>query len=282
VSGQIQYGSARSMNGGQTRRGDRGRMADPSRFRQPPRVSGSLLLVVAGCMALTALLIATPRQPPSLAVSSIVAGAWVALLLAMTLPSRAERAGEELAIRLARFRHAVNAVGNNPTRAQLEDVMTLAHHLQLRDDEVDEEITRIRAALTALTLRDEIRAGTLPVVSSAGALAPGDVCHFRAPIRFGRRRADQFGHLLLTSGWVKYRGSIEVSTAWSEVASVGRAGTDVIMALQDSRRLLRFCFKDVEEAARAGVIAEHLASLARTDDSAAADGSAQHAPAQPG
>ncbi|HTM04988.1 MAG TPA: hypothetical protein VL173_15880 [Vicinamibacterales bacterium] len=256
-------------------------MADPSRFHRTPRVTGSLLLVVAGCMALTVLLVATPRRPPSLAVSSIVAGAWVALLLAMTLPSRAQRAGEELAVRLARFRHAVNTVGDHPTRAQLEDLMALAHHLQLRDEEVDEEITRLRAALAALTLRDEIKTGTLPVVSSVGPLAPGDMCHFRAAVRFGRRRSDQFGHLLLTSGWMKYRGTVEVSTAWSEVASVERAGIDVIVALQNSRRLLRFCFKDVEEAARAGVIAEHLALSARADADASdtGDGPAYHAPA---
>ena len=279
MSGQIQYGSARSMTGRQTPRGDRGRMADPSRLHRTPRVTGSLLLVVAGCMALTVLLVATPRQPPSLAISSIVAGAWVALLLAMTLPSRVERPGEELAVRLARFRHAVNTVGDHPTRAQLEDVIALVHRLQLRDEDVDEEVARLRAALAALRLRDEIKAGTLPVVSSAEPLAPGDVCHFRAAVRFGRRRSDQFGHLLLTSGWVKYRGTIEVSTAWSEVATVERAGVDVIVALQNSRRLLRFCFKDIEEAARAGVIAEHLVLLARADASETTDGPAYHAPA---
>ena len=277
MSGQIQYGSARSLTGRRTRRGNRERTAHPDRFPHGPRVTGPLLLAV-GCLVLTVLLVAAPRQPPGLAVSSIVAGAWVALLLAMTLPSRAQRSGEELAVRLARFRHAVNAVGDHPTRAQLEELIALVRRLQLRDDEVDEELSQLRAALAGLTLRDEITAGTLPVVASAGPLAPGDVCHFRAPVRFGRRRSDQFGHLLLTSGWVKYRGTIEVSTAWSEVSSVERARNDLIVALQNSRRLLRFCFKDVEQAARAGVLAEHLALAAR-DASGTAEGPACHAPA---
>jgi hypothetical protein len=37
----------------------------------------------------------------------------------------------------------------------------------------------------------------------------------------------------------------------------------VIIALQDSRRLLRFACHDLEQAARAGVIAGHLARVAR-------------------
>jgi hypothetical protein len=248
--------------------GRRRHLADPHRFPHAPRLTGSLLLIIAGCTALGGLLVAVPAQVPGMALATLVGGAWLSLVLAVTLPSRAERAGEELAARIGRFRNAVNAIGDNPTRPQLQDVLTLARSLELREHEISDELAQVRASLEALTLREQIEAGRLPVVKPSGPLPPGDDCHFMAPVRFGRRKSDQFGHLLLTTGWLKYRGTLDVSVAWSEVAEVQRAGRDLIVALQDSRRLLRFCCHEVEEAARAGVIAEHLARAAREDEPA--------------
>lgn len=244
-------------------RARRVRLADPSRFGSMGRPTGSLFLVIAGCMALAGLLVAVPREAPGLAVATIVGGAWLSLVLAVTLPSRAERAGEELAERLGRFRDAVNSVGDSPTREQLESVLELARHLDLREQEISDELRQLRAALDALTLRDQIAAGHLPILTNAGPLPVGEDCHFMSPVRFGRRKVDQFGHLLLTSNWLKFRGALDVSVSWGEVAEVQRAGRDLIVALQDSRRLLRFCCQDVQEAARAGIIAEHLARGAR-------------------
>ena len=61
--------------------------------------------------------------------------------------------------------------------------------------------------------------GDLPAVKPPDPLAPGDTCHYMAPVRFGRRRSDQYGHLVLTGGWLKFRGTGDVSVSWSEVGS---------------------------------------------------------------
>jgi hypothetical protein len=84
-------------------------------------------------------------------------------------------------------------------------------------------------------------------------------------VRFGRRRADQVGHLSLTGGWLKFRGAVDVSVAWTEVAAVQRAGCEIIILLDDSKRVLRFSCHSLEEAARASVLAQHLAGKSRAD-----------------
>ena len=109
-----------------------------------------------------------------------------------------------------------------------------------------------------------LRQGVLPKVTASDPLAPGDECHFVAPVRFGRRRADQYGHLVLTSGWLKFRGTVDVSAAWSEVAEVQRTQREVVVSLRDSRRLLRFSCHSEAEAARGALIAHHLTQSAQT------------------
>ena len=117
-------------------------------------------------------------------------------------------------------------------------------------------------AFDASELANRIRQGDLPVVE-ADPLAPGDQCHFATAVRFGRRRADQFGHLLLTSGWLKFRGTLDLSMTWSEIANAERAGRDIVVSLQDSRRLLRFSCHSAIEAGRGALIAQQLAQNAR-------------------
>ena len=115
----------------------------------------------------------------------------------------------------------------------------------------------------ALDLANRLTNGELPTAKAPDPLAPGDSCHFAAPVRFGRRRADQYGHLVLTAGWLKFRGTQDVSVAWDEVANVQRAGREVIVSFERSRRLLRFSCYSIGEAARGGVIATHLMRSAR-------------------
>jgi hypothetical protein len=119
------------------------------------------------------------------------------------------------------------------------------------------------AQLEAVALANRLWLGDLPTATPPDALAPGDVCHFVAPVRFGRRRSDQYGHVMLTGGWLKFRGTLDVSVAWGEVAGVQRAGREIVVSLQDSRRLLRFSCHSIAEAARGGVIVQHLARAAR-------------------
>jgi len=121
--------------------------------------------------------------------------------------------------------------------------------------------TAIQSETTELANR--LKLGDLPLAKAPDPLAPGDQCHFVTPVRFGRRRSDQYGHVVLTSGWLKFRGTLDLSVTWSEIASVQRTGCEIIVSLQDSRRLLRFSCHSELEAARGAVIAQYLAQSAR-------------------
>jgi hypothetical protein len=117
--------------------------------------------------------------------------------------------------------------------------------------------------LATTDLATRLRRGELPKVKAPDPLAPGDECHFVSPVRFGRRRVDQYGHLVLTSGWLKFRGTVDVSVAWGEVADVQCARREVVVSLRDSRRLLRFSCHSEAETARGALIAQHLAQSAQ-------------------
>jgi hypothetical protein len=227
-------------------------------------MSRAMILLVGSTVIMTLAVAAIPRVLPGVAAAAIVGGVWLTMVLALTLPSRAELAGAELARRLGQFRHALNSVGDQPSRDDLHALVGLARELGIRDAEIVEELAQIRASMEALTLREQLANGELPIIGAVEGLAPGDVCHFTCPVRFGRRRSDQFGHLLLTTGWLRFRGALDLSVAWSEVSRVQRAGRELIVTLQDSNRALRFGCHTIEEASRGGVLAEHLASTART------------------
>lgn len=266
MNGQIQYGSVRTLTLDTTRvvRRQPLRLADPDRFDSAR--GRSMTVLIAGALALGGLLVAVPREVPGVVLAVTLGGVWLALVLSLTLPSSAERAGAELSRRLGQFRHAMNALGDTPTRAQIETVLGLAGRLELREDEIRQDLSQLRASLDAITLQEQLARGQMPMARSHTSLAPGDVCHFAAPVRFGRRKSDGYGHLTMTSGWLKFRGTIDISVAWSEVAAVQRADRDVIVLLQESPRSLRFCCEDLETSARAGVLADHLARASRVDD----------------
>ena len=170
---------------------------------------------------------------------------------------------------LGAFRHQVRSLGNPPTRAELQRLVDLARELHLQDDSISEELAEIRASFEALDLADRIARGELPVVISLETLPEGESCHFVTPVRFGRRRADQFGHLELTTSWLRFHGALDVSVVWPAIAGVQRTGRDVIVSLVDSRRMLRFCCHAVSEAACAAVVAQYLAHAARAREAEA-------------
>ena len=238
------------------------RTADPNRF--PDAVTRPAGLLFGTSLLLGALLMAVPRDISGVAVGVVFGGAWLSLVLAMTLPPESERAGQELIRRLAQFRHEVLATGDAPSRAELERLIGRAGELGLREAEVSEDLERLRACLGAIGLQERLSRGEFPSAEPPAPIAPGDVCHFVCAVRFGRRRNDQFGHMVLTSGRLGFRGALDVNVAWAEIISVRRDGRDLLVGLQDSRRILRFACHTQVEAAEAGVLAEHLAQLART------------------
>ena len=261
VNGQIQYGSARPVTRGRTtiyRRPPR--LADPARFTAEAGGSRAPILLIGCALLLGSFVVAIPREIPPVALATLLGGAWLSLVLAWTLPTPSERAGAELSRRLGQFRHEVNRIGDRPTRAGLESLVARARELELRDREVDEELAQIHATLAALVLVSDPAGRLLPVVETTEPLAPGELCHFAAPVRFGRRREDQFGHLMMTSGRVTFHGAGDVTVAWNDVSGVLRAGREVIVSLRDSRREFRFACQSIDEATQAGVIAQCLAA----------------------
>ena len=96
------------------------------------------------------------------------------------------------------------------------------------------------------------------VVISLDPLPAGERCHFAAPVRFGRRRGDQIGHVELTTSWLRFHGALDMSVVWSEVAWIERDGRDILVSLLESRRVLRFCCHSPEEAARGASVAQPL------------------------
>lgn len=130
-------------------------------------------------------------------------------------------------------------------------------------DTDDSALAETRASNEALALAEQIAGKGLPTVTGFDTLPPNESCHFLAPVRFGRRRADQFGHLELTSTWMRFHGALDVSVVWSQVATVTRSGHDIVISLDDSTREFRFWCYARSEAARGGVIASYLANVAR-------------------
>jgi hypothetical protein len=166
------------------------------------------------------------------------------------------------AVRLGTFRHELRKAGRQPDRPTLLRLIERARELGLRDEEILLELHEIRVALDALDYAERLTVDGLPVVPSIDRLPPGEDCHFATPVRFGRRRGDQIGHVEFTSGWLKFHGALDMSVVWSEVTSVERDGRDIMVSLADSQRVLRFCCHSAEEAARGTSVARHLVATA--------------------
>jgi hypothetical protein len=152
----------------------------------------------------------------------------------------------------------VRGAGRQADRPSLLRLIERARELGLRDEEILLELHEIRVALGALDYAERLAIDGLPIVPSIDRLPAGELCHFATPVRFGRRRADQIGHVELTSGRLKFHGALDLSVVWSEITSIERDGRDIIVSLADSRRVLRFCCHSAEEAARGATVARHL------------------------
>ena len=181
---------------------------------------------------------------------------------ATTTPLPEDHRDEEAAARLNRFRDAVKAIGDTPTRQQVEEAVALAGVFGLPEQEIANEVAGVRASTAAAALRDEIAIGRLPVVQLESSFVD-DVCHFVASVRTGRRMTDQSGRLLLTSNWLKFSGTHALSIAWTQIDEVRCSGSDLVVSVGDRSRGCRLSFSTMEDAARCGVIAAHLSERAQ-------------------
>ena len=119
------------------------------------------------------------------------------LFRSMTSAPTREPANLDLPRRLAAFRHELLVASSQPSRANLEQLTTLLRELNLQEEDIEDELEEMRACTEALDLADDITRHILPLVAAHATLPAGDVCHCATPVRFGRRRTDQFGHLEL-------------------------------------------------------------------------------------
>ena len=94
---------------------------------------------------------------------------------------------------------------------------------------------------------------------------PDDECHFDTPVRFGRRRSDQVGHLVLSSQWLRFHGTVDLSVGWTEIARIEQTADEIVVWLHGTRRTLRFGCRSEDEAGRAMTIATHLVALAHSE-----------------
>lgn len=187
-----------------------------------------------------------------------------------SLTSEATPAADpDIASRLARLREELRLAGPSPSRSDLERLLTAARELSLRNANLAQEVEEIRATLEAVDLAAQIADRGLPIVDTLEPLPSDERCHFVTPVRFGRRRNDQWGHLELTNRRVRFHGVLDLSVVWTEVGSVERTGRIIVVALIEGGRVLRFCCHAISEAARAEVVARQLVA-------GAADGSADY------
>ncbi len=88
-----------------------------------------------------------------------------------------------------------------------------------------------------------------------------EVPYVSAPVRCGRRRHDEVGHLELTNFRLRIHAAVDVNIAWGDVAGIEHADREMVVSIRDRRQTYRFCFHTSEEANQVTVLARSLMSL---------------------
>jgi hypothetical protein len=96
-------------------------------------------------------------------------------------------------------------------------------------------------------------------------LSGDDSSHLTIPVRFGRRKTDQVGHLVFAGTSLRFHGTVDMRIAWSEVSRIDHAAQDLVVSFHGTQRTMRFCCQSEEEALQASVLGAHLAALAGSD-----------------
>ena len=98
-------------------------------------------------------------------------------------------------------------------------------------------------------------------LTSTPSLSAREVPFVSAPVRCGRRRHDEVGHLEITNLRLRIRAAIDVNIAWGDVAGIEHADRDMVVSIRDRRRKYRFCFHTGEEANQVTLLARSLLAL---------------------
>lgn len=97
------------------------------------------------------------------------------------------------------------------------------------------------------------------------ALSGDDSSHLTIPVRFGRRKTDQVGHLAFTNRSLLFHGTVDMRISWSEVSRLDHSANDVTVSFHGTQRTMRFCCQSEEEARQASVLGARLAAIAGAD-----------------
>ena len=107
----------------------------------------------------------------------------------------------------------------------------------------------------------QIQYGSTSHLTPTPSQTDGEIAHFSAPVRSGRRRHDKVGHLEMTNVRLRFHGPIDINLAWDEVAGIERVDRDLVISAGNRRRQLRFCFHTTEEADQGVLIARSIWSV---------------------
>ncbi len=98
-------------------------------------------------------------------------------------------------------------------------------------------------------------------LTSTPSLNPREVPFVSAPVRCGRRRHDEVGHLELTNLRLRIHAATDINIAWNDVAGIEYADRDMVVSIRDRRQKYRFCFHTSGEANQVTLLARTLLSL---------------------
>jgi hypothetical protein len=85
-----------------------------------------------------------------------------------------------------------------------------------------------------------------------------EVACFTAPVRCGRRRHDEIGHIELTNHRLRFHGTKDINIAWADVATIDRVEREMVISLRERRRQFRFRFHTSDEALHGTELARQL------------------------
>lgn len=104
----------------------------------------------------------------------------------------------------------------------------------------------------------QIQYGSTSHLTPTRSQPDSEVVYFSGPVRSGRRRHDQIGHLEMTNLRFRFHAAIDINVGWDEVAGIERVDRDLIVAVGDRPRQFRFCFHTAEEANQGALVARSI------------------------
>jgi hypothetical protein len=198
-----------------------------------------------------------------------VARAWLkALTQRLRGGDRESGAQRDARSRAKAFRAEVRQAIDAGDRAALEALFRKPVESGIPEEDVELELEAVHGALDALTLRDAVQRGGLPVVEHQHKALGGDRCHYVASVFLANDGSDRTGRLFLTNRRLLFLASPLLSLSWGSIASVEAEHRDLVVASTARGVLYRFRCNSFSDARCGEVIARALKNGNRAADAA--------------